>query len=866
MKIVSAKKLFEALLLILLSGQIFLIYSTFKDKGLNIAWLIHIDRVNEMLPKNTQLQYGEILFYLPFKVRLSNPILIYADIGCHKYEAEYLDISWTPFIKNNYKLDQWTVHSNQGALETSYYPKKIEAVNLAVHFNKEILNVAHFSGQSEDKFFSLALKTKPQYDSGSIKADFNLPSNKIESFLNCIYISKNTNLFCDIDLSEPKYPNIGFTVATESFQLNNLHLENSQVTGLVEKRLIELSIKASKISHSTYALESLSPEAQIRIEDGELKSIGFDLHSIKANSLKLDHAFGAVKTANEAAIKGNALLGYKEAPAYTEFHYDLKSKTLALDIESYLNNALILGTLKELKIDFDSDNYLIKDPNPIFLKVDLMVGSDLKPQKAEGRISVNAISLNQVHFDHLSSAFVLEANGDLTSKTHLRTKRGPADIEAEIDNKRGSYLFTIEGFAVPNDLNSVLPEWWKNTFIDFTFTEDSKSWGEFAVLGLFKNPIPSLFIGRAMGSDILYKDVMVKTSDLFVRGSDYITEIQIKKARTEDGQASGKIQLAVKPDGFPMPESVQLDLISELSLEDSQALFGKNIKTIISHFETNATPLVRLDSVIFNDHYTEHKDKSYYNLNISTHKPFLFMDRPFEDLNIEAYGRENNHYLRSAVAAFSKGTLNFNADITETDSEDPQLRIDLEIIGSDSRLTAKNLLKPTKPSSDLDSESNAPIGELSLNAILESKGSLLDISNHNGSGQLDISGKGLAQIHLLGPFSKALNDLKIPIGSFGLNKLNTKFIINKEIINVTELEINGDQTQVLGSGTYSILDQSINFDIEVDLLKNTNLSFANLGILGNLFNPITELLSFNVSGSPEDQIWRSRFDPRNLFE
>ena len=113
---------------------------------------------------------------------------------------------------------------------------------------------------------------------------------------------------------------------------------------------------------------------------------------------------------------------------------------------------------------------------------------------------------------------------------------------------------------------------------------------------------------------------------------------------------------------------------------------------------------------------------------------------------------------------------------------------------------------------------------------------------------------------------KPLNELKIPIGSFGLNELQSRFYINNENVAVHNLEINGDQTHIFGEGTYNIKDNNINFNVKMDLLKNTNLSFSLLGTIGDLINPVTKLLSFKVTGTPQKQIWRSRYDPRNLFD
>ena len=111
----------------------------------------------------------------------------------------------------------------------------------------------------------------------------------------------------------------------------------------------------------------------------------------------------------------------------------------------------------------------------------------------------------------------------------------------------------------------------------------------------------------------------------------------------------------------------------------------------------------------------------------------------------------------------------------------------------------------------------------------------------------------MGKINLLGPFSKALDELKLSIGIFSLDHLESNFLIQRESINVQNLELNGKESQVLGQGRIRIPDQSIDFKMEVDLLKNRNISFSKLGNIGKFFNPVTKILNFNVTGTLQDQ-------------
>ena len=202
----------------------------------------------------------------------------------------------------------------------------------------------------------------------------------------------------------------------------------------------------------------------------------------------------------------------------------------------------------------------------------------------------------------------------------------------------------------------------------------------------------------------------------------------------------------------------------------------------------------------------------------------------------------------------------FLADITDTRSSEPQIRLIADLKNSQSEKAIDTLF--LREARDTNARENAQ----SLDLTLNSKGALLDIHKHSGEGTLSIKGDNLGKIHLLGPFSKALDELKIPIGSFGLNALESHFAINNETVLVDTLHINGDQTHIFGDGVYNLKDNAIDFTLKIDLLKNAKLSFSLLGALGDFINPVTKLLSFKVTGTPQKQIWRSRFDPRNLFD
>ena len=209
-------------------------------------------------------------------------------------------------------------------------------------------------------------------------------------------------------------------------------------------------------------------------------------------------------------------------------------------------------------------------------------------------MSAQNISCESLYLKAFDVAFNYSQDKTLTSKLYARSNQGPLNVNAQIDFERSDYHFGLIGFTNPKEFNAFLPKWWSNIFQNFSYSVDSRSYGDLSLYGNFKNPIPDLLYGSVQATDLAYKGVLVRDAQLKLSTSKLFTHIDIKHANTQTGSIKGDIQLTAKRDGYPLPESVRLDLESDLSLKDTQSLFGKNIKNIIACFESETAPNISL--------------------------------------------------------------------------------------------------------------------------------------------------------------------------------------------------------------------------------------------------------------------------------
>ena len=862
MKLSPFRLILAIVLIIFLSGQVYLIFNTISNKGLDVSALLKTKQIAKNLPKNISIDYDRALFCLPFTIRITDPKITVANDGIHQFTSEHLDLSWKFFDKNRLNLNQWRVTAEDGTLYSEYYPDLIEHVSFTARTKKNTLIIEHLNGTSKDKALSLSLNksypTKPKLEIQRVKTPIDRHSirKSLQSALLAFSQSKNSHLNLDFTNSDTHAFRLDVRLTTDYLKYETLEFQKAHLTGVLSQNNVNIYMLAEDVRYDQEALTLVNSKASVAIDNGSIKHLFFNAEQLKLKTHPgaVSHVYGRLDFTIPETLRCEAYLNYQNNPTQLHLDLPLNNKAIKANLLSYLNP----NTLKLPPSNFFV--YPSFENTVLRTQLTCLFNRDFTLQTAQGHLSAQNISCESLHLKAFDVAFDYSQDKTLTSKLYARSNQGPLNVNAQIDFERSDYHFGLIGFTNPKEFNAFLPQWWSNIFQNFSYSVDSRSYGDLSLYGNFKNPIPDLLYGSVQATDLTYKGVLVRDAQLKLSTSKLFTHIDIKHANTQTGSIKGDIQLTVKRDGYPLPESVRLDLESDLSLKDTQSLFGKNIKNIIACFESETAPNISLKAAQFNAHYPQHTNKSYYNLYIASNQALRFLNRPLEYLYADVYGRENDHFIRNAEAGLANGQLAFEADITETKTEDPQIRLNAKLSNSHSEqaMAAFFLKEP----GTIQAEDSPP---QILNLELSTKGALLDIHRHNGKGTMRIDGNNLGQIHLLGPFSKALNELKIPIGSFGLNALESHFQINQNRVDVHTLHINGDQTHIFGEGVYDLKANAIDFDVKIDLLKNARLSFSMLGALGDFINPVTKLLSFKVSGTPQKQIWRSRYDPRNLF-
>ena len=859
------KRLIQLLLSLLLLGQIQLIYLSLKHEGIPISKSLY----NNYLPENLRLQSEQALFFFPYHFRIIDASLTQKTSHQIRINMPYINLSWSPHFQEQ-NFNRWSVESSSGTILSNYYPSELKLSQLKLKFVHGGIERGFIQLQDKDKVFEISYHDRQALPIESIHSaaytakwdTLDIDTNpSILQLIQSIHASKNTALHWSLERTPHSHLSLKASLSSESISYTDQALKALQVNAHFEAPELNVHFRTQEFTNSKLGLQLNSIYGHYEQYQKDLNpTLVLSANGLQYKNYSLESATAHIEARDDSTHGIEVSLFHKLnclqiKTLYNNFGDKEPFPIQDLTFKGHIDPKSLHTFIPELKAV-----PLLKLPSAtLYTTGYLKLNSTLEPLRAEGTLQGINFRLGDDAIDYLNSQYQCNES-QVEMQTQLRVAERSLTIDSKIDLKDQDYHFLLKGTLYPTDFKTLLPNWWQSIFKKFSFTSQSQVQADFSLHGNFKKAIPDQFLGSVLAKELHYRSVYFPYGRLRIQGANYCTAITLDEIQMDQGQASGQLMTTVKPDGFQEIESLRIDLTGSLSTQNAARLFGGKTAQVLDRFESKESHPFVFKSAFFNPHYQKHIGKSYYNLIINTEKSFRFFQRPFDSLYAKLYGRDSNHFIRSASAGFAQGKAHLQADITQTQTPDPQIELILKLSECNYDLSSQYLFRQIQSNT-----ASAPNRAIKLDLELESKGALFDLTRHQGFGSLNIQGKQLSQIYLLGPFSKALDEIRIPIGTFKLDHLESHFKIQGPSIYVPKLEINGKQSHIYGSGHIQIPNQTIDFDIKVDPLKNAKLSFTLLGELGSRFNPLTHILDFKVSGTAQEQKWRSRFDPRNLF-
>ncbi|MEN8791378.1 MAG: AsmA-like C-terminal region-containing protein, partial [Lentimonas sp.] len=481
------------------------------------------------------------------------------------------------------------------------------------------------------------------------------------------------------------------------------------------------------------------------------------------------------------------------------------------------------------------------------------------------------VSVDGITFDYIDARASFKDRVYSLDQVYARRDWQWVDLKFNLDARTWDYKVTLIGSAVPYDYNSVLPGWWASIFREFDFSEVQENHGDFIIYGNAKKSACDLYYGHAFAEKVRFMDVMVDSATTIVRGRGRYSEVTDINAQSNGGWAKGTIAFASFKDEVKAPVSIRMNFDAQLALEDSKKLFGANIATILSDFETSTLPKAHLEGAIFNKAYPQYAGLNYFDLTATSNSPIKFKGVPLDHLSFALYGRERITHIRDLTFGYADGAGTGTIDILTPTGAEPALRYRVSLQDADQGQAIRNLPQLDTIEGDLASKDEAKtdkdgLKEGRLDASLHASGPADNPLLHNGYGAFTIRSKQLGAIQILGPLSRLLQNTRFSFTSFNLQKMFGALELKDGVINFNQLEINGPRTRIIAPGTMALKDQALSMRVSVNLFANVGSPDSPFKKVGDIItSPIPNLLIFDLTGTIKNQKWRSLYDPRKLI-
>ena len=482
---------------------------------------------------------------------------------------------------------------------------------------------------------------------------------------------------------------------------------------------------------------------------------------------------------------------------------------------------------------------------------------------------VNNLQIEDLTFDHIDAHAIYTDGLYSIEDLYLRRDKQWLDLKFNLHPESDDYQISLIGSAIPDDYNALLPSWWAAIFKDFEFNRDAYIWGDFIIYGNYKRKASDLYFGRAEAQAFSYKGVYLDQGELIVRGRGHYTELHKLKATSGQAWARGNIAFASKSDEVKGPAAVRLNMEAQLTLEDATKLFSGNIAQIISDFKTEGLPRTKFTAAIFNSAYPQYAGKSFFDLSAVCAEPLSYKGMPLEHLSFDLFGRGDATYLRYLKLGYAGGQGSAAIDIFTPAEAANQLRYQFELKDAEQNKALRVLPDFDEIEDSLETRAEptpSKAGSARIDINLHGEGPFEDPFKHAGFGRFEVRNDQLGAIQLLGPLSKILQNTQLNFTSFNLNLMRGDFSYKNENVFFDPLRIDGPRTQIQAPGHLRLTDHTLEMRVSVSLFGNAGNPGSQLRKIGDIIiKPLPNLLQFQLTGTLEDQILRSLYDPRNLI-
>jgi len=458
----------------------------------------------------------------------------------------------------------------------------------------------------------------------------------------------------------------------------------------------------------------------------------------------------------------------------------------------------------------------------------------------EGDLDAHGVFAHGVTFDQIGG-HIRWADG------HFEAPVAYASIGA--NHARGSYQhdlsthdfrFLLNGQLNPPDIAAWFRPWWSEFWQNFDFPKTPPA-ASVDVQGRWGDPQYSrVFVYADAHETAINGAALDHVRTLIYVRPDYYDAMEVA-VRYGTQSARGGFTRRNDPTTKQLARQ-DFDFTSTLDLKRVGALSGPEVQSAIAPFRF-ADPIM-LEAT----GYIADQGQRHFTLHGRTRGDFSFYDFPLNGLNFTAVIDDDTLRVDSLSAGLAEGIVSGRVRL-HGQGNAQTLGFDLSLAEGKfyqwTSILGQYLAqrRGEEPPPNVEKNTNVTIA-LDVSA----EGSPHDALSFIGSGNMELKGRGLGQIHLFGLLSELLS-----FTSLNFNQLLTSFSIEREKLVFPEVNITGSNSAITASGHYAMDRGNLDFRARVNPFGESK--FILKSIVGLMLTPVSNVLEVRLTGPLDKPQW-----------
>ncbi len=473
------------------------------------------------------------------------------------------------------------------------------------------------------------------------------------------------------------------------------------------------------------------------------------------------------------------------------------------------------------------------------------------------RVRGGRLDSNGVAFTSLRGRIDVDAAGNfLAHDAHVSAGENHAAGSYWMNFRTSDYRMLLTGQLQPPYIAPWFrSDWWSRFWETIRFPGAAPR-ADVDVAGNWRAPDRSTYFGwtEAGPAVVLGADFERTRARVFVR-PHFAHAFDLRATRSGGAEwAEGWFKRSADPATRALA-SLEYDLGGRLAPTALLELGGPTAAPLLEPWVFSSPPRITFRG---KTHYRGERSDPEANFRGEAEGPLSYAGFPLERVKVTGGVSGRDVRLDKMELGVAGGTASGKASLAG-EGDRRRLGFDLYLEGADlvrgigALQTFDRARTPGEPPASPNSELLKRASGGRLNFALSAQGHPERIESFEGSGNLEVAGAELGEVHLFGLLSQVLSGLSLNFSSLKLDTLRGSFSIAEGRAHFPDVRVTGQTALIDGQGDFRFADRSLDFSARFKPYEgNRNLL---TGVIGIVVNPLASILELRLTGTVSKPKW-----------